>query len=513
MTALQYAEAVLEIAETYSCLNIFSSLDRRTVLAEARAVDALHAAGKDVKPLCGLAFAVKDNIDVAGYPTTAGTPALEGFQAHSSSPLVTRLLKGHGVVLGKTRMHELAVGVTTINMHGGPVLNPYNNTMHTGGSSGGAAAAVAMRMGTAGFCSDTGGSCRIPAGMTGVVGFRPTTGCWNAGDGIVPMTVSRDTVGVVARSVRDVMLFNTIFSDCSEGYPEVDLKGMRMGYPTNFWQDLGEETVAAYDKALAALKGAGVELVAMDMHVLTELSERIMPDESLYTYEMPRELSRYLYQHEYNLSLVDLVDRIATPHVKKYLEAMTFKSLNDYPTPKDYAEILDSYLPKLKALWHDFHDAYDVEIYVVPTSPITSRPIDDVEPYTMHNGHKADSYQLLCRTHQLDCPLGIPGLSIPAGLGADDMPVGIMFYARTGHDDLLLAVGQAAQPLFAATPEPARMQPCMGCKPVLKAVNVTWDGQGVPEVGDTTSSYTLGWSGECDLSPGAGSAADSKTEL
>ena len=76
-----------------------------------------------------------------------------------------------------------------------------------------------------------------------------------------------------------------------------------------------------------------------------------------------------------------------------------------------------------------------------------------------------------------------------------------------------MAVGQAAQPLFAATPEPARMQPCMGCKPVLKAVNVTWDGQGVPEVGDTTSSYTLGWSGECDLSPGAGSAADSKTEL
>ena len=84
---------------------------------------------------------------------------------------------------------------------------------------------------------------------------------------------------------------------------------------------------------------------------------------------------------------------------------------------------------------------------------------------------------------------------------------------HAGHDDLLLAVGQAAQPLFAATPEPARLQLCMGCKPVLQAVNVTWDGQGVPEAGDTTSSYTLGWSGECGLSPGAGSAADSKTEL
>ena len=84
---------------------------------------------------------------------------------------------------------------------------------------------------------------------------------------------------------------------------------------------------------------------------------------------------------------------------------------------------------------------------------------------------------------------------------------------HAGHDDLLLAVGQAAQPLFAATPEPARMQPCMGCKPVLKAVNVTWDGEGAPGVGDITSSYTLDWSGECDLSPGTGSLSDSKTEL
>ena len=84
---------------------------------------------------------------------------------------------------------------------------------------------------------------------------------------------------------------------------------------------------------------------------------------------------------------------------------------------------------------------------------------------------------------------------------------------HSGHDDLLLAVGQAAQPLFAAMPEPARMQPCMGCKPVLKAVNVTWDGEGAPEVGDTTSSYTLQWNGECDLSIGPGSAPDGKTEL
>ena len=89
-----------------------------------------------------------------------------------------RLLDAHGVVLGKTRMHELAVGVTTINMHGGPVLNPYNNTMHTGGSSGGAAAAVAMRMGAAGFCSDTGVSPNTAhlhaVSRDAVIGLR----CW-----------------------------------------------------------------------------------------------------------------------------------------------------------------------------------------------------------------------------------------------------------------------------------------------------------------------------------------------
>ncbi|EIE27340.1 amidase signature enzyme [Coccomyxa subellipsoidea C-169] len=433
------------------------------------------------------------------YPTAGGTPALEGRMPCNSSTLVTRLVEAHGVVLGKTRMHELAEGVTSINVYGGPVLNPYNNTMHVGGSSGGTTAVVAMRMAAGGFCSDTGGSCRIPASVTGVVGFRPSTGCWPAADGIVPMTVTRDTVGVNSRSVSDVKLFNDIFSDCDKSYKAVKVEGLRIGYPKNFWEDIGEETTGAFDAAIEALKAAGVKLVEMDMSLLVDAGNKLLPDVLFYTYEMPRELSRYLFQHGYNISLVELVDKIASPMVKDAMIQRTYKKLDSYPTPADYTLALDTYLPQLKALWKSYHDIYDVDVLLVPTTPITARPIDDVEPYVSINGRKEDNLEIYGRMNMIDCPLGIPGLSIPVGLAADGMPIGIMLYGRPGADADVLSIGEAIEPLFAVTPPPAEEQQCSGCTPSVKVVNVTWNGVGTPLETDTTSAYTLELAGDCAL--------------
>ncbi|CAL8463001.1 g2535 [Coccomyxa elongata] len=378
----------------------------------------------------------------------------------NSSTLVTRLLEAHGVVLGKTRMHELAEGVTSINVYGGPVLNPYNNTMHVGGSSGGTTAVVAMRMAAAGFCSDT---------------------------------------GVNARSVADVKLFNDIFSDCPKAYREVKVDGLRMGYPKNFWEDLGAETTEAFEGALDALKRAGVELVSMDMSLLVDFGNKHLPDHLFYAYEMPRELSRYLFQHGYNISLVDLVDKIATPIVKDIMITRTYKKLDSYPTPADYALAMNTYLPQLKALWTQYHDTYQVDVLVVPSTPITARPIDDVEPYVNINGRMDDNLEIYGRTHMIDCPLGVPGLSIPIGLASDSMPIGIMLYGRPGADADVLSVGEAIEPLFAATPPPPDAQQCSGCTPSVKVVNVTWDGVGTPLETETTSAYTLEFTGDCAM--------------
>ncbi|KAK9859869.1 hypothetical protein WJX84_001886, partial [Apatococcus fuscideae] len=167
LTAVEYNTALLERVNGVACLNTFASLDTEKVLKEAAEVDAKAARGESTQPLCGLGFVLKDNVDYTEYPTQAGTPALKGNIPLRNNPMVTRLREAHGVVLGKTRMHELAYGITTINPDNGTVLNPYNNLMHSGGSSGGTAAIIAARGVSAGFCSDTGGSCRIPASMTG----------------------------------------------------------------------------------------------------------------------------------------------------------------------------------------------------------------------------------------------------------------------------------------------------------------------------------------------------------
>ncbi|CAK0787711.1 hypothetical protein CVIRNUC_010933 [Coccomyxa viridis] len=499
ITAFQYAEALLKRIQKHSCINAFAHLEPDQVLKEARAIDDAYDAGLDIKPLCGMAFVVKDNLDVLGYPTEAGTPALKGRMPCNSSALVSRLMDANGVVLGKTRMHELAMGATTINPNGGPVLNPYNNVMHVGGSSGGTAAAVAMRLAPAGFCSDSAGSCRIPASVTGVVGFRPTTGCWNAADGIVPMSVTRDTVGVNAHSVTDVKLLNSIFTNCAKDYKSINVKELRLGYPINFWKDIGDETKPAFKAAIKTLKDAGVNIVDMDMSLLEGLANDMTPPMMFFTHEMPREISRYVYQHGYNLSLAELVDKIASPTVRKSLIEWTYKKLDSFPTPIDYAESLATGLPRLKALWESYYDAFHLDAILVPATIATARPIDDVEPYMTVNGKKGNFLNVYIRTTLIDCTINVPGLSMPIGLAKDDLPIGIMIQGKPGTDADLLSIGEALQPLLPSMPGPSEEQACAGCSPGVKVVNVTWDGQGQPSSTDTTSQYELTLEGHCTL--------------
>lgn len=178
----------------------------------------------------------------------ASTPALEGHFPPVESLLARRLKDAHGIVLGKLRMHELGGGDTTVNPVYGractrpsarpsevdsyswvttlaflvrrPTLNPHNVTHHPGGSSGGNGAAIAAHAAVVSLCADSGGSCRSPAAMSGVVGYRPSTGCFNGGSGVISMGTHRDTVGIIARSVADVRLVEFVLTDC---YPHPTL--------------------------------------------------------------------------------------------------------------------------------------------------------------------------------------------------------------------------------------------------------------------------------------------------
>ncbi|MGH6990451.1 MAG: amidase family protein, partial [Stellaceae bacterium] len=165
--------------------------------AEAVALDQRRSAGSTLGPLAGVPFLIKDNIDVAGLPTTACTPALRNNVAGRDAAVVAKLRAADALILGKATMHEMAMGGTSNNPGSPPVLNPYDEGVIAGGSSGGAAAGLAARLCPGGLGTDTGGSVPIPAALCGVVGLRPSTGRY-ANGGLLVSTVTRDVIGPMA---------------------------------------------------------------------------------------------------------------------------------------------------------------------------------------------------------------------------------------------------------------------------------------------------------------------------
>src|SRR3954465_731180 len=173
ITATAVTKAALERAEQLKDLNAFIFLNKDGALATAAEIDEGRTG-----PLAGLPVVVKDNINTIDYPTSGGTPALHGVHPRTNAPSFDMLFRAGAIIIGKTNLHELAFGITSTNLSpfAGPVKNPYDTTRIPGGSSGGTAAAIAAGIVTCGLGTDTGGSTRIPAALTGTVGLRPSVG-------------------------------------------------------------------------------------------------------------------------------------------------------------------------------------------------------------------------------------------------------------------------------------------------------------------------------------------------
>ena len=192
--------ALFAAIEANRHLNAFTAVQPEIFLEAARSADRLAAEGRFTGPLHGVPLAVKDNIHVATFPNTAGTGAMQGFRPSAHAPIVQRLVNAGALVLGKTNLHELGLGVTSNNPVFGPVRNPYDPSRIAGGSSGGTASAVAAGLSPAGLGTDTGGSLRIPAALCGIAALRPTVGRYSQA-GITPISRTRDTAGPDRKSV------------------------------------------------------------------------------------------------------------------------------------------------------------------------------------------------------------------------------------------------------------------------------------------------------------------------
>ncbi len=268
----ELVHASLDLAEASQA--IFTTLYRDEALRAAAHADVLRLSGQQVSALAGLPLSIKDLLDVAGETTLAGSIVLRGQPAaRLDAPVVTRLRNAGAAIIGKTNMTEFAFSGVGINPHYGTPANPADPTRIPGGSSSGAAVSVAAGICVAAIGSDTGGSIRIPAALCGLVGFKPTQRRVPIA-GTVPLSPTLDTLGPIARTVRDCLLVDSLIADAPLRVSSLPLDGLRFAVPEDVVMDDIDDGVArAFTTALSKLSAAGATVIEVPMKMLAEARE------------------------------------------------------------------------------------------------------------------------------------------------------------------------------------------------------------------------------------------------
>ncbi|MHA4848089.1 amidase family protein [Rhodococcus sp. MSC1_016] len=380
-------------------------------------------------PLLGIPMVVKDSIDVAGTESTAGTPGLVGNIATEDAEIVQRLVAAGAHISGKNVMHELALGATSNNAFHGPVHNPWNFSLTAGGSSGGTAAAIALGIAPAGIGTDTGGSVRIPAALCGVIGFRPSVGRYPA-EGIVSLSHSRDTSGPIARSIDDILLLDSILAQRPAITVRDTAGGLRIGLTPAHGEDLDPDVKTAYERVRNTLAAAGVTFVDVNIDDIINRTATIAA--SIVWGEAADGLSGYLRSRGLP-GIETVVAAISSPDVRRVVaDGLATTTAHTYR--QNLAIVGD-----LRRELANRMSSADLDAFMFPTTPVVAPPLGQDDTIEL-NGRRVPTFSTIIRHGDLGGTLGLPGISIPVGLGTTTaLPVGIEFSSAAGTDEHLLA--------------------------------------------------------------------------
>jgi Asp-tRNA(Asn)/Glu-tRNA(Gln) amidotransferase A subunit family amidase len=449
LTAEHYASTLLARCRSGASLNAFACLRPERVLESARECDLRRARGELLGSLHGIPIPIKDSINTRDMPTTAGAPALRNFRPAADAPLVRRLREAGAIVMGKTNLHELSCGYTCTNPLFGQTHNPYDPARIPGGSSGGSAAAVAYRMAPLGVGEDTEGSIRIPASLCGIVGFRPTTGRYPTA-GTVPLDPLFDQLGPLARSVADLLLFDTVMTGDSSATP-LPLKGARLGIVRSYWYgNLDSETERITNTALAVLVEAGAELVEGELPDLVSLLA--VTSDPIQYHDAKPALSDYLAHYHTGVTF-DALLGASSSQVRDMLSA----GLPGGPyfiSEKTYRDAVDVQMPLLRAMFREYYSRGGISAIVFPATALPAPPLGDESMTVVVRGRTVAMEDAMSHNIIPGNAAGLPGLVLPAGLTSNGLPVALEFDGPAASDRALLRLGLSLETVLGRLPPP-----------------------------------------------------------
>ena len=412
-------------------VNAFIAVLSETALEEAQQADDNYAGGGGAGLLAGVPISVKDCIDVAGVRCTNGSLFFKDYVPERDALIVQRLRKAGAVIVGKTNLHEFAYGSTTQNPHYGPTRNPWDLTRIPSGSSGGAGASLAADMCVGAVGSDTGGSVRTPAAINGVTGLRPTMGSIPMTGSFTQICPAIDTVGPLGKSVDIVARMFTAMA----GYDDDDIysvrhswddafqemssgiAGLRIGLPRHFFFDDLEPGIGdAVEEAATQMGQLGAVISEIELEGADSAQQDVMPMVWADAYEYHRER----VEDAPELFGQDVRDRIL---------------LGRDISGRDYAAAL-----RARERWNRVVDRalQEVDVILTPTTPRVAPSIEASSDMLATTHH-------LTRFTYLFSWSGLPGLSIPCGFTANELPIGVLLNGRPYEEGVLFRIGSDYQ--------------------------------------------------------------------
>jgi aspartyl-tRNA(Asn)/glutamyl-tRNA(Gln) amidotransferase subunit A len=425
-------QACLDRINKYNkTINAFITVTREQALASAREMEAEQKSGKWRGPLHGIPVALKDNIDTAGIPTTAGSGVFKDRVPDADADVVVRLKKAGAILLGKLNLHEFALGGTSAVTYFGPVHNPWNLDHVPGGSSGGSAAAIAADLCIGSLGTDTGGSIRIPASHCGIVGLKPTYGRVS-NRGVIPMAWTLDHVGPMCKTVEDAALMLNVIA----GYDALDpvsvdvpvadytralrlpASKFRVGVPrTPFFENLDPEVAKAVDAAIDVLRKLTASVNDVEVPSTGNIADVWNPE--IYAYHAP---------------WITKTPELYQDATRNLIQAAGNAKSAAYAQARHQVDIVRRDIKKVFA---------NVDVLVTPTQRIPAALI--VPPPRATNAPRGGTPAAgggIVNTGAFDI-YGLPTISIPCGFTSSGLPIGLQISGAHFAESTVIALAHA----------------------------------------------------------------------